>query len=119
MSLATATARFNRLASAARAALWPVTLTSGATTGLTSAKSPTALRRVQNEQATGWTQQAHATFIIAADNAADFLPALGTQFTITASQVADEIGTTWRCFDLKRANPATAADHKCVCFRLD
>lgn len=117
MSLANATARFNRTAFANRQAMWPITVTSGTTTGIDAVKSPTTLKRVPNEQGSGWTQQAHATFNFAAGGA--FAATIGSEFTITSSDTADEISTTWRCFDLRRRNPATGADHRCVCFRLD
>lgn len=117
MSFASATARFNRLAFATRRESWPVTVTAGAVTGIKAAKSPTRSRRVPNEQGSGWTQQAQATFNFAA--AGTYVPALGADFTITASETATEIGEIYRCFDFLPANPATGADHRCVCFRLD
>jgi hypothetical protein len=118
MSLASATARFNRVAFRARAQSWPVTVTAKGYTGnLTGAKSPTILKRVPQEQGAGWIQQAHSTFNFA--GAGSYQPDIGAEFTITDSQTAAEVGTIWRCFSVLRANLATNSDHRCECFRLD
>jgi hypothetical protein len=107
--------RFATIAARTRAAVWPCTVKLADLSTVAVAKSATKLERTQNETGSGWVQRALATFNFPATGA--FIPAIGGEWEITVSELVDEVGTRWRCFDLTRS--AAGTEHRCTCFRLD
>ncbi len=115
MSFGTAVRRFATLAARTRAAVWPCRVKLADNSTVAVAKSATKGERVFQEQSAGWVQRHLATFNFPATGA--FLPQIGAEWEITAAEIAAEVGTRWRCFDLTRT--AAGTEHRCTCFRLD
>ncbi len=106
---------FGAQAAAVRAESWPVTLTLADTTSVDIAKSASRLSRIPAPQGSGYIQQVHAVFLFPVSG--DFIPTLGAEWTVTASEIASEISESWRCFEVIPS--AAGTEHRAMCFRLD
>jgi len=124
MSLASSIARFQRQVYRAQRSQNPVTVTEPShKTGrdvlipIPAVKSATTDQRTPSDQGAGYILEAVATILIAPD--LGFLPVVGTDFTITESPVASEIGTVWRVRERREGSLLTQTPHRCSCYRLD
>jgi hypothetical protein len=106
---------FAAVAARVRAVVWPITVALPDESEVEVAKASTKVERVQQEQGAGYVTRSIATFNFPASG--EFVPRVGDQWTITASELADEVGTVWRCFDIIRS--VAGSEHRCVCFKLD
>lgn len=84
-------------------------------TPLDVAKSASKVERVQQEQGAGYVNRTITAFNFPVSG--EYVPEIGDEFEIKVSETADEVGTSWRCFDLIRS--AGGTEHRCVCFKLD
>ena len=117
MSLLSQSNSLARLGARWRSDLYGVRVTLGSDTDSRQcSKSPSKATRTSAEQGTGYIQRVIATFM--SSPTWPVRPALGSEFTITASpENPADIGTRWRAYDVTLA--ASGEEDRSVCFRLD
>lgn len=106
---------FSQQVAASLVALWPVTITTVDGTKLQVGKSQSSVRRRPAEQGVGFVRRTEAGFLF--PQALAFRPELGTQFTLTTTDVVAERGTVWRVYSLNRS--ASGAPDRAECYKLD
>lgn len=106
---------FNAALAETRVENWGVQILLANGRRLPVAKSATQNQRVMQEQGAGWVQQTRAVFNLPV--ADPFRPELGSEWVISRTPIPADLATRWRCIELTPG--ATAAEHRCVCIRLD
>lgn len=115
---------FATVAAAARAALWPCTVTIGndtaaPKTSIALSGSPPKRTRLPDEHRGGYVEATVRTYLLLRSQIPGTASvALGTDFTVTADALnPGNVGTVWRTFELD--DSSGGAEVRCVCRRLD
>jgi hypothetical protein len=109
-------AEFTATVAASLVHMWPVTITIAVTAvRLAVGKSSTSIRRRPAEQGVGFVRRSEASFLF--PQALSVRPDVGTQFTLTTTDVVAEQGTTWRVYALNRGE--SGAPDRAECYKLE